>query len=76
MGLLILAELELWSWKDKIPGGRQNRWIVNFARAGNPLQKTKINKRDRRNRPNEHFRRVLWGKLEKAASIFYRNRLG
>ena len=74
MGLLILAEVKLWSWEDKIPGGRQNRWIVNFARAGNPFQKTKINKKTCEIGQMSTFAVFWWVSLEKAASIFYRNR--
>ena len=39
MGLLNCGHME-----GKIHGGWQNRWIVDFARAENPLQETKINK--------------------------------
>ena len=44
-GLLTLAEPKLRPWNDKILDGRQNRWTMDFVRAGNPVQKTKISKR-------------------------------
>ena len=69
-GLLTLAEPKLRSLKDKILDGRQNRWTMDFVRAGNPVQRTKINKRTAEMSQMSTFD-VVWWVVWKRQPLFF-----